>query len=301
MELARENVQLTSEEFFEGLVSPQLGLYSREEVERLRRARVAIPGLGGVGGTHLISLVRSGIGAFNVADFDHFELRNLSRQYARFDEVGRPKAKVLAEEARRINPHLDLRVFTEGINKDNVAEFLEGVDVVVDGIEFFALEARRLVYKEAYRRNIPVITAAPLGFNASILVFHPEKSPDFEEYFNITEETPRFDQLLLFTLGLAPKPWFLKYLDLASIDLAARRGPASVITCYLCTALAAMEAVRIILRRPGLKPVPYYFQVDLYLHRAHLGCLKKGNRSWRQRLKFWFLKRKLRHLREALE
>ncbi len=289
-----------ADSFFQELVSPQLGLYSAAEVARLKRARVAIPGLGGVGGTHLISLVRSGIGSFHIADFDRFEIRNLSRQYARADEVGRLKAEVLAEEASRINPHLDLKVFPEGIHSENIAAFLEGVDVVVDGIEFFALDTRRLVYREARKRGIPVITAAPLGFNASLLVFHPQRSPTFEEYFAITSKIPRFDQLLLFTLGLAPKPWFIRYLDLASIDLSARRGPASVITCYLCTALAAMEAVRLILRRPGLRPVPYYFQVDLYLHRSHLGYLKKGNRSLSQRLKFWFLKHKLRHLRKAL-
>ncbi len=291
----------SQETFWKELTSPQLGLYSAEEISRLRQACVAIPGLGGVGGTHLISLVRSGIGAFHLADFDLFERRNLSRQYARVDDLGRPKAEVLAEEARRINPYLKLRVFSEGINAENVGRFLEGVDVLVDGIEFFALETRRLVYQEARKRGIPVVTAAPLGFNASLLIFHPEKSPTFEEYFAIDEKTPPFDQLLLFTLGLAPKPWFLKYLDLTSIDLAARRGPASVITCYLCTALAATETVRLILGRPGLRPVPHYFQVDLYLHRAHLGCLKKGNRSFTQRLKFWLLKRKLSHLQRALE
>ena len=58
-----------------------LGLFNPEEQKRLRSSRVAIAGMGGVGGIHLITLARLGIGAFHIADPDHFELVNFNRQY----------------------------------------------------------------------------------------------------------------------------------------------------------------------------------------------------------------------------
>src|SRR6185295_15972138 len=82
-----------------------LGLVSSQEQERLRRACVALPGLGGVGGAHLQALARIGIGAFRLADPDTFELANFNRQLgASMSSIGRGKAEVMAEIARDINP-----------------------------------------------------------------------------------------------------------------------------------------------------------------------------------------------------
>src|SRR3954463_8203317 len=116
------------------------GILTPEEQERLRKSRIAIGGLGGVGGIHLVTLARLGIGAFHIADPDHFELANFNRQFgATTRSLGRGKAEVMAEEARAVNPELQLRVFTEAITSENVGELLDGVDVLVDGIDFFAI------------------------------------------------------------------------------------------------------------------------------------------------------------------
>ena len=124
--------------------------------------------MGGVGGIHLVTLARLGIGAFHVADPDVFEIANFNRQYgATTRGLGRPKVEVMAEEARAINPELEIRVFAEPIGPANVGEFLDGVDLVIDGIDFFALDVRRLVFREARRRGIWAITAGPIGFSAA--------------------------------------------------------------------------------------------------------------------------------------
>ena len=66
--------------------SRNIGLVTLEEQERLRRSHVAIAGMGGMGGVHLITLARAGIGSFAIADPDCFELANMNRQYgARVD------------------------------------------------------------------------------------------------------------------------------------------------------------------------------------------------------------------------
>jgi len=72
--------------------SRNLGWVTEQEQDRLRKSRVAIAGLGGVGGFHLLTLARLGVGAFNLADFDTFDLANFNRQAgASLDTLGKSK------------------------------------------------------------------------------------------------------------------------------------------------------------------------------------------------------------------
>ena len=134
--------------------SRNLGLVSEEEQQRLRNARVAIVGMGGVGGVHLATLARLGVGKFSIADLDDFEFANMNRQYgARVDTIGRPKVDVMAEEVLRINPEAELRVFREGVQEETLDEFLDGADLFVDGIDFFSIGLRRQLFRRPPRRE----------------------------------------------------------------------------------------------------------------------------------------------------
>nr|WP_281401047.1 ThiF family adenylyltransferase [sulfur-oxidizing endosymbiont of Gigantopelta aegis] len=138
----------------------------------LRSKRIAIGGLGGVGGSHLITLTRLGIGQFNIADMDIFELANFNRQTgASLSHINRPKTAVMAELALEINADLALNIFSEGVNEQNLDEFLEGVDLYVDGLDFFALKVRKSVFNACAEKCIPAITAAPLGVGGCVIVF----------------------------------------------------------------------------------------------------------------------------------
>src|SRR5947208_3441761 len=190
---------------YPGAFARHLGLINTEEQKRLRFSRVAIAGMGGVGGIHLITLARLGIGAFHIADPDHFELANFNRQFgATTRSLGRGKAEVMAEEVRAINPDLKLRVFPEAITEENVGALLEGVDVLVDGIDFFAIEARRLVFREARRRGIWAITAGPIGFSTAWMTFSPT-GMSFDDYFDLKDAMTPMDQLIAFFVGLTPR------------------------------------------------------------------------------------------------
>src|SRR5262245_54211900 len=124
-----------------------VGWVTDAEQAVLRRKRVAIAGLGGVGGYHLLTLVRLGVGAFTLAEFDTFDLPNFNRQAgAGLSTVGRRKLDVLVGMARDINPELEIRTVPEGITAANVDEFLDGADIYVDGLDFFAFEARRTTF-----------------------------------------------------------------------------------------------------------------------------------------------------------
>lgn len=276
------------------------GLLNVAEQERLRRSRVAIAGLGGVGGVHLATLARLGIGAFQIADPDRFELANFNRQHgAGMATLGRGKAQVMADQARAINPDVQLEVFSEHITQANVADFLAEVDVLVDGIDFFALEARRLLFREARRRGIWAVTAGPLGFSTSWLVFDPA-GMSFDDYFDLHEGQDELEQLVAFAVGLAPRATHLRYLDLTQVDLKAGRGPSVGLACQLCAGVTAAEVVKVLLGRGSVRAAPWYCQFDAYRQELRQGRLRWGNRHPWQRLKRWWLQRQLRQQTQAM-
>jgi molybdopterin/thiamine biosynthesis adenylyltransferase len=266
------------------------GLITEEEQQKLRNSRVAIAGMGGVGGVHLITLARLGIGKFTIADPDVFEVANFNRQYgATISNLGRNKAEAMAEAALDINPELSLRVLPEAVDESNVDEFLEGADLFVDGLDFFAIEARRLVFRRAAERGIWAITAGPLGFSTAWLIFDPN-GMTFDKYFDLADCRDRRDQLAAFAVGLTPKATHLRYTDLSFANLADRTGPSAAIACQLAAGVMGTEAIRILLHRSSSCSAPGYRQFDGYRSRLATGHLWFGNRSPMQRIKRRILK-----------
>lgn len=246
--------------------SRNLGLVSETEQDRLRSARVAIPGLGGVGGGHLQTLARMGVCSFHLADPDTFEVVNINRQMgASTETVGRSKAEVMGETARRINPHCKVETFPEGINLGNIDAFLSGVDVVVDGLDFFALDARRLLYRACHSRGIPVVNAGPVGYGAALLVFLPD-GPSFDDYFGLRKDMTRAEQLLAIGLGLVPT--VNTDIDPSRMRLEAQQAPALASTCMLCSAAAATEVLKLLSGRGHLAAVPHGTYIDLFRGRV---------------------------------
>ncbi|HEV7817233.1 MAG TPA: ThiF family adenylyltransferase, partial [Janthinobacterium sp.] len=214
--------------------SRNIGWVTQAEQETLRHKRVAIAGMGGVGGVHLLTLARLGVGAFHIADFDHFDIANFNRQVgATMSTLGRPKAEVLAQMARDINPELDIQVFPEGINESELPAFFKGADLYVDGLDFFAFAARQATFAACARLGIPAVTAAPLGMGSAVLTFLPGQMT-FEEYF-CWGELPMEEKALRFLVGLAPAGLHGRYLvDPSAINLKEQRGPSTIMACQLC-------------------------------------------------------------------
>lgn len=264
--------------------SRNIGWVTQAEQQLLRGKRVAIAGLGGVGGSHLLTLARLGIGAFHLSDFDVFDLPNFNRQAgAMMSSVGRKKAEVLTSMARDINPELQIRVFEEGVNERNVDAFLEGVDLYVDGLDFFAFSARKAVFAACTRRKVPATTVAPLGMGAALLNFLPGKM-SFEEYFRLEGCSDAEMGLRLF-VGLAPARLQQGYLiDPSSIDFKARKGPSTAMGCQLCAGVAATEALKILLGRGDVVAAPRGVHFDAYRNKIVTTWRPGGNRNPLQRL-----------------
>ncbi len=247
---------------YENAFCRNLGLISEEEQEKLHQTCVAIPGLGGVGGSHAQALARMGVGRFRLADMDEFEVVNFNRQLgADLRTVGRPKTEVTEEALAAVNPEVKMDLFPEGISRSTIDSFLEGVDVVVDGLEFFAIEARRLLFSECRRRGIPVITAGPVGYGAAVLVFTPD-GMSFDEYFRIDDSMTNTEQLMAFGLGLAPG--LGGGVDPSRVDFEKQKGPALMSSCLLCSGMAATEVLKLVCGRGKVCAAPRGVYVDPY-------------------------------------
>ena len=255
-----------------------LGWVTPTEQQVLRGKRVAIAGLGGVGGIHLLTLARLGIGSFSIADFDRFDLANFNRQVgATMKTLGAPKVEVLTQMVRDINPEIDVDVHDQAINKENVNAFLKGADIYVDGLDFFAFDARQTTFAACHKAGIPAITVAPLGMGAALLNFLPGRMT-FEEYFRVDNVTD-VEKRIRFLVGLSPSMLQRKYLvDRSFVDLAHQRGPSTVMACQLCAGVAATEALKILLQRGKIHAAPVGLHYD-----AYRGILKKTWRPWGNR------------------
>lgn len=278
---------------YDAAFSRNLGWVTTQEQAVLRSKRIAIAGLGGVGGSHLLTLTRLGIGAFHIADFDTFDLTNFNRQAgATLPGLRRPKVEVLAAMAKDINPDLDIQTFPQGVTSDNLSDFFTGADLYVDGLDFFAFSARQKVFPACAALGIPAITAAPLGMGAALVNFLPG-GMTFEEYFRL-EGQPEEEQALRFLLGLSPALLQRPYLvDQSRVNLSERRGPSTVMACELCAGVAATEALKILLNRGKVRSAPWGLQFDAYRNKLVRTWRPGGNHNPLQRLGLLILRRQL--------
>jgi len=275
--------------------SRNLGWVTPSEQQALRGKRVAIAGLGGVGGLHLLTLARLGVGHFHLAEFDRFELENFNRQVgATMSALGAPKLDVMMRLARDIDPQVEIVPFDAGVTPGNIDAFLDGVDVFVDGLDFFAFAARELVFGECYRRGIPAVTAAPLGMGAALLNFLPGRM-SFADYFGFAD-CAEHEKPLRFLLGLAPAMLHRRYLaDPSFVDLRAGRGPSTSMACELCAGVAATETLKLMLRRGDVVAAPRGVHFDAYRNKVVHTWRPGGWRNPLQRLISVVAKRQIEH------
>lgn len=285
-------------EYFEAF-SRNIGWVTREEQATLRNKRIAIAGLGGVGGVHLLTLARMGIGKFSLAEFDEFGLHNFNRQIgARMSTLGRPKLDVLVEMALDINPELEIRSFPKGVNESNLEAFLEGVDVYVDGIDYFAFNARRETYMACHRKGIPATVAVPVGMGASAMTFLPG-GMSFDDYFGMAGHTD-LEQAIRFLVGISPAMLQRTYVaDPSTVNLSKQAGPSTPMACQLCSGIAATEAVKLLLGRGEVIAAPHGFHYDVYRNKYVKTWRPGGHRNPIQQLMLAIIRRQLKTMNPA--
>jgi len=274
--------------------SRNIGWVTQGDQSKLQSAKIAIAGLGGVGGGHLLTLSRLGISNFHISDFDDFDIHNLNRQAGAFMPfMGQSKIETLAQMARDINPTSNIELFPKGVQPDNVDAFLQGVDVYVDGLDFFALPARRMVFAKCREKGIPALTAAPLGMGTALLYFRPG-GMSFEDYFKV-EGHDSDEQYARFIAGLSPAMVQRDYLVAPeAVNFVEKRGPSTVMACELCAGVMGTSVLKILLGRGKLRAAPWGMHFDAYHQTLKHTWRPFGNANPLQQLLLKFIRPRLR-------
>ena len=138
-------------------------LLGREAMEKLAGSKVAVFGIGGVGGYVCEALVRSGVGAFDLIDDDKVCLTNLNRQIiATRKTVGKYKTEVMKERILEINPEADVTIHNCFFLPENANEFpFEEYDYVVDAVD--TVTAKIELVMRAKEQNAPIISSMGAG------------------------------------------------------------------------------------------------------------------------------------------
>ena len=138
-------------------------LFGKEAMEKLWRSRVAVFGIGGVGGYAVEALARSGIGALDLIDDDRVCLTNINRQiYATRKTVGKHKVDVAAERIAEINPAISVTTYKTFYTPETAAAFdFTQYDYVIDAIDTVTGKIELVLRAQA--ANVPIISSMGAG------------------------------------------------------------------------------------------------------------------------------------------
>ena len=201
------------------------GPLGRSGQERLARARVLVAGCGALGSVVASTLVRAGVGLTRIVDRDFIELNNLQRQVL-FTEAdvaaGLPKAVAAAHALQAVNSQVAIEPVVADLTADTIEAQLDGIDLVVDGLDNFA--GRYLVNDACVKHGRPWVYAAVVASYGMVMPVRPGEGPCFRCVF---PEPPPPGQA-------------------QTCDTAGVLGPA----VNVIASLAAMEAIKILIDAP---------------------------------------------------
>jgi len=155
------------ERYARHIVLPQLGGVGQR---KLKAARVAIVGAGGIGCAAIPALAGAGVGILTIIDDDVVELSNLHRQpLFRESDVGQSKAELAAAFVQGLNRHIEVSSTKMRIDRANAGELLTGHDLILDGSDSFA--TRLAVSDACVELGTPLVSAAGVQFQGQIALF----------------------------------------------------------------------------------------------------------------------------------
>ena len=169
------------ERYSRHLLLPEVGI---EGQQRLLDAKVLLLGAGGLGSPAALYLAAAGVGTLGIVDDDVVDISNLQRQVIHTsDRVGVSKVDSAEETITALNPDVKVVKHKLRLGPENIMDVLTGYDVVVDGLDNFP--TRYLLNDASVRLQIPVVSAAILGFDGQLSVFKPYDGPCYRCLFPV--------------------------------------------------------------------------------------------------------------------
>jgi molybdopterin/thiamine biosynthesis adenylyltransferase/rhodanese-related sulfurtransferase len=169
------------ERYSRHLLLPEVGI---EGQQKLLDAKVLLLGAGGLGSPAALYLAAAGVGTLGIVDDDEVDLSNLQRQVIHSsDRIGVPKVDSAEQTINSLNPDVKVQKHAVRLDATNIMEILPGYDIVVDGLDNFP--TRYLLNDASVRLQIPVVSAAILGFEGQLSVFKPYDGPCYRCLFPV--------------------------------------------------------------------------------------------------------------------
>ena len=169
------------ERYSRHLLLPEVGA---EGQQKLLDAKVLLLGAGGLGSPAALYLAAAGVGTLGIVDNDVVDLSNLQRQVIHSnDRIGVPKVDSAEMTINALNPDVTVIKHAIRLGPENIMEILPGYDIVVDGLDNFP--TRYLLNDASVRLQIPVVSAAILGFEGQLSVFKPYDGPCYRCLFPV--------------------------------------------------------------------------------------------------------------------
>jgi hypothetical protein len=168
-----------SDSYWEHVIR-NIGPITFQEQETIRTSRVAILGVGGLGGTLSDNLVRAGCQNLVISDFDVFDESNLNRQICTIEDIGKRKIDVLESFLHKIDPEVNIRKFFK-ITKQNIDSVLEDVKVVALTLDDPTTSI--FIAREARKRKIPMIESWGVPF--LFTWWFTQESIDYESCYGL--------------------------------------------------------------------------------------------------------------------
>jgi molybdopterin/thiamine biosynthesis adenylyltransferase/rhodanese-related sulfurtransferase len=169
------------ERYSRHLLLPEVGA---EGQQKLLDAKVLLLGAGGLGSPAALYLAAAGVGTLGIVDNDEVDLSNLQRQVIHSNErIGVPKVDSAEMTINALNPDVKVIKHAVRLGAENIMDILPGFDIVVDGLDNFP--TRYLLNDASVRLQIPVVSAAILGFEGQLSVFKPYDGPCYRCLFPV--------------------------------------------------------------------------------------------------------------------
>ncbi|KPU64028.1 adenylyltransferase [Thermococcus sp. EP1] len=180
----------------------QIRIFGVEGQEKLKKSKVAIVGIGGLGSPVAYYLAAAGVGELLLIDEQTPELSNLNRQILHWEEdLGKnPKAVSAKWKLERFNPDIKIKTFTGKLTEENIDDIIKDVDVMVDCLDNF--ETRYLLDDFAQRRGIPFVHGAVEGLHGQLTTIIPGKTKSLKELFPIPPKKKEKFPILGATAGV---------------------------------------------------------------------------------------------------
>lgn len=145
---------------------------SPEDQKKLSGSRVAVVGLGGLGGGVCELLARIGVGQLTLIDGDVFDASNLNRQLlSREDLIGTPKARAALERVGAINSEVRARSIEAFADEENLFDMIRDADLVLDCLD--SIHTRFILQDAARKAGIPLVSGAIAGVSGQVFVIFP--------------------------------------------------------------------------------------------------------------------------------